>query len=199
MMGINMKRLLPLLLFLLLCCAVQVDARMNAYIAGSVASGGCTYTAKDSHAPASIHEQKLSYNYNATSFTTGSAYTLKRLTVYLKCVGTCPAVNITGYIYSDNSGAPNTALATSTDTIAASTIGTSDYAYYPLNFTGVELSNATKYHIVLTKAYTDSENYIYWYIDQTESGQSVYYGNTSPPSSLLDSSGQGVFATYSCE
>lgn len=38
MRGINMKRLIPLLLFLLLCCSVQADARMNAYIAGSVAS-----------------------------------------------------------------------------------------------------------------------------------------------------------------
>lgn len=36
-MGTNMKRLIPLLL-LLLCCAVQSHAGMNAYIAGSVAS-----------------------------------------------------------------------------------------------------------------------------------------------------------------
>lgn len=43
-MGINMKRLLPLLLFLLLCCAVQANAGMNGYIAGSVASSGTTYT-----------------------------------------------------------------------------------------------------------------------------------------------------------
>jgi hypothetical protein len=39
-----MKRLISLLLFLTLCCAVQANARMNAYIAGSVVAGGGSCT-----------------------------------------------------------------------------------------------------------------------------------------------------------
>jgi len=168
---------------------------------GSVAGGAaaCSYPQKGVYATGADLDYPLSYNFVAGSFTTTSAYTVVRIGVTLIQVGTAPNVQITAYLYDNSSDQPSTLLGTSTDTISATTVSLSRTEYY-WNFAGIALSNTTKYHIVLTKAYTDASNAIKWTMNDGGATAEEYNRATTLPTwTTVDTSISPYFSTYSCD
>ena len=113
--------------------------------------GGCNDTQKDVSPGGSLGDVwwgGSDQKWFALPFTAGSTYNICTAKVYLKKDGTCTG-NITAYIYNTSSNVPGSAIATSTNTVAASGIG-AGYAYYSWTFAGdVQLTNSIQYYIAL--------------------------------------------------
>lgn len=103
-------------------------------------------------------------NYVGVHFTTTAAYTVCKVTVPIKKVGS-PTFNIRARIFSDAGGSPNypnAGMGTASDPIAASSLSTTTA---DVAFTGMSaiLSDATVYWVVLyVDAAGDASNYVAW-------------------------------------
>jgi hypothetical protein len=92
-----MKRLISLLLFLTLCCAVQASARMNAYIAGGATGGGASCQASAFYDTSSGSSAfNMNANYTADQYYAGAVITpsvtkdVCKMEVRIACpYGTC--------------------------------------------------------------------------------------------------------------
>jgi hypothetical protein len=102
----------------------------------------------------------------ATSFTTVSAGTLNKVSLYMKEV-LAPSSIATVKIYSDSSTAPDTLVATATKTITGST-----YAWYDFAFSS-DVTATTAYWIVLENPYVVGSYHQYWGYNRAGS-----YGDT---------------------
>jgi hypothetical protein len=101
-----------------------------------------------------------SRTYAATQFTASSTYDLSQIEVNLSKVAS-PTMNITCYLYSDNSYNPTTLLATSSTTLAASTI--TNAAYHAFTFDqSFEVQSGTAYWIVLKGSAVNETNHVSW-------------------------------------
>lgn len=106
-----------------------------------------------------------------STFTAGSDYTMTKMEVVLYR-SSVPSGNISLKIYSPNaSKLPNTLLATSTNTIDASTLTTTP-TYYTFNFSGLALTNGTQYVFSIEPT---NKNYIITYVALSISGQTTGY------------------------
>jgi hypothetical protein len=183
-----MKRLLPLLIFLLLCSFSQTSsARMNAYIAGSVASasGACTCgTASNSCTDDPVDPQSMAFCYYADriglsqQFTSASSQTVCKASLRMKRDGTVsnnPTLQVC--IYTDSSNEPGTQVGTcSTNTLNVNDLTTS---FADVEFTGLSatLSASTNYHITLIGSAQCTGDVVRWGMaDSGCSVDSLYYG-----------------------
>lgn len=110
-----MKRLISLLLFLTLCCAVQASARMNAYIAGSTESvaASCT-TSNDSALVDNLdHNGEFDNSVHAcVKFTTATTFTLTEIIAYTaKSSGTSGGLRLSLYEHNSGTDLPSTEIA----------------------------------------------------------------------------------------
>jgi hypothetical protein len=101
--------------------------------------------------------------YMGSVWSTGSAYTLTSLKIKLH-KSLSPTGNITLYIYSDSGATypdnvPLSLVATSTNTVDSSTLSDTPGVLVEFTFSGVALSTATKYWMVLYKATYDNNNH----------------------------------------
>jgi hypothetical protein len=136
-----------------------------------------------------------------TSWTTGSAYTIRRIAVKLFKVGS-PTFTLTAEIHADNgSGLPSgTPLCTSSTVVDSSTLtGSAVTTYFDFD-TGSALSDTTKYHIVLdSSAIGDESNYVRYRINfNGASGQKITAFNGTVWSQTYDNS-QAWLETYAFE
>jgi len=77
--------------------------------------------------------------------------------------GTITSGNIWAEIYSDSAGLPNTLLATSINTIDATTVDKVTTTWYEFTFASYALTGGTQYHLVIAGDYTPSgTNKISW-------------------------------------
>ena len=100
---------------------------------------------------------------------------------------------LTAYIYSDSSDNPGTALGTSTNTIAYGSVVT--YFGNVFTFDGVELTNGTKYWIVVKAIPINGSNFIRWISDSNGSGLVRYSGASISWTAIY--SYPGAYKTYS--
>lgn len=136
--------------------------------------------------------------YIGMSWVAGSSYTLTLVIPKMQKSGS-PTQTLTGYIYSGVANLPGVVLATSTNTIAASSLVASpgDYIGTGFMFAGLALTNAVQYHFVMQSSANNASNFPQWrYVPSGASGFSSFsadgalWGND-------ESSVQGTFKTYS--
>lgn len=83
-----------------------------------------------------------------------------------------PVGNITAYIYSEGSSVPGSVLATSTTTLAASTLTGSEAVYaFTFNFSPV---SGTTYWVALNNSVIDAANFVLVRIDGGSSGGALF-------------------------
>jgi hypothetical protein len=102
------------------------------------------------------------HEYFGTSFVATSSYTLTSFQLKMYKTGS-PTGTITGYVHADTgSGLPGTLLGTSVNTIDASTVaaGTPGDFSGTVPFSGVSITNGTKYYLVVRKPTVDASNYV---------------------------------------
>ncbi len=157
--------------------------------------GGCANTLTDSQTTYSTTETMTRWHaWYGSDFTTGSAYTLCKLEIYIYKVGT-PTGN--GYlkIYSDSSGVPGTLLATSTTTLAESTLSDSAPAFIAFDFEGLALTTSTKYHIVYLGT-ANSSNYVAGGVNGGATGHTSSYSDDGVSWGPYTANDQINFKTY---
>jgi len=127
------------------------------------AGGGCS-TAQDSEENTGTSQGNVGshsfYQYRAGNIDTTSAYTVCKVELSLKSVGS-PTQDLTVSIYDDSSGEPGSLVGTASDAVDASTIGST---FEWVEFTGISavLSDATTYWVVIHADAADSGNYVHW-------------------------------------
>lgn len=208
-MGLLLMR--KLIFLLLVCVPLVICMRANAYRtkyirAGSGPSASTTttsvaacVTSADSEAGAAGVDHNLfrfsGRDYYATAWTTGSQYNLCKVEVILTATGT-PTMNVTMYIYTDDAGENDPALlhgggGGSTDCTSDAVASDAGWDETAVAFTNMDcqVSNATRYWIVLGTDGTDSSNYLTW------------EGSSSAPASdeiiVWDSDASGEWADVS--
>jgi len=127
----------------------------------------------------------------SSQFTASGTYTLTRIDVSIKKINS-PSYTITAHVYSNTSNSPLASLASSTNTVSGTSVTTS-YALYQFDFTGVSISSATKYHIVLTTSGTNGVDYFLW---ETESSGGRIEVSSDGSSWLFNSSAEGKADVY---
>lgn len=146
---------------------------MNPYIAGAgvAAVAGCSHTFVESEENvngASYYWYDAASTWGASQFVAGSSYTLCAITINLKRTGAWAGThNLTAYIYNDSTNNPGTSLGTSTNTLVAADLSTSQAWTGYFEFSGVSIISTTKYWIVITTAIGDGSNYFDWYYGGT--------------------------------
>ncbi len=186
-----MKTFLIGILLLLVCISPALSqeqtARMNI---GMIGAGGCD-TLTDSRTTNDGYQHSMSDL--ATGFVAGSNYTLCKIEVALYINSGTPSGVITAYIYDDSSTSPGSVIATSTNTVDPTTLPGPEPAYdwYTFNFSGVSLTNGTRYWIVLdiTANWT-----IGWRLDNGDGHWA--YGTHGSTWTVYYTDKQGMFKTY---
>lgn len=162
-----------LLIFILLCPPV-----MGAYTQQDAVNGGTDGSTSVFHGSYSL--------YHAGKITPTSSYTLTKLTLYLIKVGS-PTAEIRAAVYNASGTSPGSSLGVSLNTIAASTLTTSEAAY-EWTFSGVSLTSGTVYYAVIyyDSPASDASNYvkIYYYgsvasRQQQNSSDAITWSNVS--------------------
>jgi hypothetical protein len=124
-----------------------------------------------------------------TSFTTVSAGTLTKVSLYLKEV-LAPSSTATVKLYSNASTAPNTVLATSSRTISGSS-----YAWYDFTF-NYAVSATTAYWIVLDTPYVVGTRHQYWGYDTDGTYGDTKYSDDNGATWSAAITGCAAFAVY---
>lgn len=193
-----MRRFIIVLFLLILALPVQ-SATM---ISGRPCPGGataCSYTQKDTNATGAnsmvVGSASISLRMG-NSFTSGSAYTLKKVALSLKKVGTGGFTSFTINVCADSTDVPGACTVVGTQTVADLTTDfvTHEYVYA----TGYSISNATNYWIVLI---ADGEGDVSNNVGAARNGagsmaQAYWNGSVWI---VNDTSSDIVFTTYSCE
>lgn len=130
--------------------------------------------------------------YVSTDFTAGSSYTLKQIDVYLGPTTGTPTNDYTILLYSDDSGEPDSLLATSSSTIDAGDLSSSEYVWLGVSFAGYSIVSGTTYHIVVSST-VDTSNYVRWG-SNPGAGEMLRSADATTWSSL--SADQADFRTY---
>lgn len=98
--------------------------------------------------------------YIGLSWTPGSSYTITQIAPKLYKVLSA-VQTLTAYIYSDALTVPDTVLATSTNTVDASTLSTDTTGVYTnFQFSGLALTGSTRYHLVIGCSSVDASNFV---------------------------------------
>lgn len=193
-----MRRFIIVLFLLILALPVQ-SATM---VSGRPCPGGataCSYTQKDTNTTGANSMVVGSASISlivGNSFTSGSAYTLKKVALSLKKVGTGGFTTATISVCANSDTVPGECTAIGTKTVADLT---TDFATYEFTYaTGYSISNATNYWIVLTASSAgDAENYVAAARNGAGSMAQAQHNGTSW--SVTDATSDLVFTTYSCE
>jgi hypothetical protein len=155
-------------------------------------------------APANYNAPNTQFNigsaagltYLATQFTASQSYTLTSFFAQLKKVGS-PIGNVSAYLYSDSANTPGALLATSSTTLAASTLGA---AFTPQSFTfaGYSIVSATKYWVVLFSSVIDASNHPAWGTNSSDTGTGTFKAQTPPTWTLINTgiAGYQTWGTY---
>ncbi len=125
----------------------------------------------------------------ATSFTTVSAGTLTKVSLYLKEV-LAPSSTATVKLYSNTSTAPATLLATASQTVVGSS-----YAWYDFTF-NYSASATTAYWIVLETPYVVGTRHQYWGYDVDGTYGDTKYSDDSGATWSSAITGCATFAVY---
>lgn len=104
------------------------------------------------------------------SFTASSSYTLTSVKMYMYIYSAQDPFAIHAYIHAASGTAVGSRLATSTNTINAETL-TGPGAYYEFTFSGVSLTNATRYYVVVDSDYSAGISYVI----ECQDGGSEYF------------------------
>lgn len=206
-----MKRLISLLLFITLCCAVQASARMNAYIAGSVVSASCGITDSQSSYPVTTSYMPVGkdatpdYIYVGTSFTAAGTgtYNIRTAYVYLNNNSATKVPHtLTFYLCPISSTVP---VANASCTAASATLSSNDittsYAEYKFQFAapGFELTNGTQYAIKIHASDgLSASDYPQWGYDAAVTGQWVKLSPDDTNWETVDGSAQAAFKLTTC-
>jgi len=188
------------LVILLLCAAIEanaVDPKFLGLMKQSAVS--CTYPDAFRYETGADGDKALQQNYTSGSFTTvGSITGAVQLCATLIRLGTAPDVDITFYLYSDDTGNPASLLATSTSTVDAQTVAETRTEYC-VAIPSTNLSATTRYHVVLSKAYTDASNTVKWTRNDGGSPTEIINeGATLPPTTDYDTSMSLYIAVKTC-
>jgi hypothetical protein len=168
-----MRRILSVLLIALYItfpCFGDEGVSYNGASRGNYISGACTGTEIQEYTSGTGYTTMFYYSgyyWGSGSFTTSSTTSICSIEVEIYKVGS-PTGDITLYLYTDDAGVPDTLLATSSNTVDASTLpdAAGTYTAFTLG-TSYTPTNATRYHIVLYKASNSSTNYVYWQTRRT--------------------------------
>jgi hypothetical protein len=137
--------------------------------------------------------------YQAFSFTSSSAYSLKSFTVSIWRTTTDPERTITGKICTDNAGNPSATCTTADATVSSASLSSGDNIAVRFKIAaGYSFSNTTRYWIVISVDGINASNYLKtaYYNTGTEANKYSPDGSTW---TNLDTSSTGVFATSTCE
>jgi hypothetical protein len=198
-----MKKLYALIGLVLLVCAAQAQAA-NVGLLRMMTVNTSACSSPDSNATSSSDasigkDDAGDAIYSSGSFTSTSAYTLKSFTVDLLRTTVDPSLTITGKICTDNSGDPSTTCTTADATVASSVLTTSAAAIRFAIAAGYSISNATKYHIVISvnplgtaTAYVKRK-----YLNTGSEAQR--YSPDGTTWTGLDTASTTVFSTSTCE
>ena len=204
--------MLKLLLILLLIPSValaDVDAFLGVStdnlgeILGQAVAGGasCETVAQSATGAAAGYNlaRNSSYAYWSSEITISDGpHTVCAITLELLCVD--GGAGITGdlilYVYGDGTGEPGSLAAgdSTSDAVAASTVGTGGYAEYTFTGLNVTLSDSGTYYLVLHKTVVDNEEYIRWGYILTTSPENMDY--SSDASSWTDDANGTRAAAY---
>lgn len=173
-------------------------ASISKYYGQSFPSAG--YTAQDSSSggtTSSLPVGNLSITQKiSSSFVAGSSYTLTKLDMNFKKVGTPSTRNMTVDIFASSGGLPTgSTLGTSSTTYAANSFESdADGSIGTVTFAGVALTSGTTYCMVFTlSGSTDASNYCRT-INNTSAGTLGLYNGSSWS---VDSTGRINFTSYS--
>ena len=156
---------------------------------GTGTATGPTYTLQQSLGDTPDNSIVLGDNaittFIAGSFTTNDAYTLKQVGIFLRTNSGAPLTTaISCSIYSDTGGsgpAVGSGLATSTNTHSDTL--TSSYVEYLFQFSGLPLSNETRYWVSCGNSIVDATNYSDW--SSYDGGTESQYRSGNPTSYWL--------------
>jgi hypothetical protein len=193
-----MRKLLIILFLLILALPVQ-SATM---VSGRPCPGGatsCSYTKKDTNttgANSMVVGSTATSLRVGNSFTSGSAYTLKKVSLSLKIVGTGGFTTFTINVCANSDSIPGSCTVIGTKTVADLT---TNFATYEFTYaTGYAISNATNYWIVLiANAAGDGSNYVA--AARNGAGSMAQAAYTGTEWNVTDATSDLVFTTYSCE
>jgi len=153
-------------------------ARVATFVGGGVTSvPSCTTTA-DSNTTGSTNRafaNGATYR-RAGRFAPSSSYDLCKIDLRLRKVLAPTSGNISCKIYSDSSNLPSSVLGTASNTVAVSSLTTSN-AWYTFTFSpAVSLTGSTNYWVsVETDALNDSSNYARWVEYNAGTQRTAYY------------------------
>jgi hypothetical protein len=159
----------------------------------------CSYTQKDTQATGANGMVVGSTGTNlrvGNSFTSSSAYTLKKVALSLKIVGTGGFTTFTVNVCANSDTIPGSCTVIGTQTVADLTTDfvTHEYVYA----TGYAISNATNYWIVLiANAEGDASNHVA--AARNGAGSMAQATYTGIEWNVTDATSDLVFTTYSCE
>ncbi len=189
-----MKRIFAVLLLFVSTTAFAAGPALLG--GGAPGGGGGTYVLKDSQLTVDTSADFGGGEYTVwagTSFTAGSSYTLRRISLPLAKNGS-PVFNVTFYIYNS---AMNSLLGTS-NIVNAATVPNGAGGKTNFDFSGVSLSSGTTYVIVGNTSAYDGSNTLWWDRAVSITGKNAYRDATFPPGVWVADS-QFNFITYAVE
>lgn len=131
--------------------------------ATNAAAAGCA-TAQSSSTGTSVGNKPVGQfsdsDWVASEFTPTNSYTLCTVKLRLYAVGS-PSGNLKAYIYAESAGLPTTLVGTGSDTVAASSVPSTNTVVTFSNMSA-SLTSSTKYFVVLENSVVNSSNYIGW-------------------------------------
>jgi hypothetical protein len=146
-----------------------------------------------------LGDDSATRDYLATYFVAGSSYTLGSIKIKMRKFGT-PTFNITCEVRSLSTNAPGSVLGTSSTTIAASTLSTSDGDF---DFTGfsLALTGSTGYFVTLHAATEGtSANNVSWRAgDGSYPGFSMTQKGSVVPAWTAQANYTAMFQTYTAD
>jgi len=157
-----MKRAISILLALAVLC-MTTGASWHTVLTGIVSSGETTYTLEDTFGADSSDSPNFADNstrtYLSSEIVAGSNYTIARVELRMKRVGSGTASDIVCEIRADAGTKPNASpLATSTNTITSADVATTQ-GWITFYFTGLAVTNGTHYYIGIKASSTSASNY----------------------------------------
>jgi hypothetical protein len=201
------KILIASLAILLISSAIEAYALSAAVQAVCGANVSCTYTSMDALTGSGYTGGLVGYNEEnayskAMSWTEANAasgYTVKRVSVRLKKVGS-PTFTITVNICTNNETGPKPNTCTAIGTLAASGLTTSFVDYTVDYATGYAIADSTRYWIALMPdAVGDSSNHVMWESSATGDENLSAAGSNGTWFNAADTSFAGYFSVYKCE
>jgi len=129
----------------------------------AIAAAGTSYTLEETFGTDASDGSNIGDSANrvyvSSQVTAANTYTLTKLALRLRRVdGGGSAANLVGEIYDENTGAPGTLLAESTNTITSAQVGTT-MQWVDFLFAGLSITSTTIYWLGLRCSGADASNY----------------------------------------